>query len=155
MAFRHGTKPNFVGVVCRSRSLVALLSGHIRSGNINGSGVYQHDRDVVLDGVNAVAFAAFQALAVGIQDHRLLANRANQHVKQILGNHKASIVTRLAPDRTLLRGPWCPWWLSVCPGPSQALSRDGGRSPHAVESPFDSSNAAGVVWQPGFSTEPE
>ena len=68
--------------------------GRVGSGPINGRGIDQHDRDVVLDGVNAPAFAAFQALSVRVQDHRLLANRANQHGEQILRNHSGSIVAR-------------------------------------------------------------
>lgn len=56
------------------------------------SGVHQHDRDVVLNGVHTAAFGAFQAIPIGIQNHRLFANRADQHVKQILRNHNGSIV---------------------------------------------------------------
>ena len=83
MSFRDGRKPNFVG-----------CSVGIGSGRVNRSGVHQHDRDVVLNGVHTAAFAAFQTLPVRIQDHRLLANRADQHVKQILRNHSGFIVAQ-------------------------------------------------------------
>src|ERR1019366_8608529 len=79
MSFLDGRKPNFVD------------SG---SGRVNRSGVHQHDRDVVLNGVHTAAFAAFQTFPVRLQDHRLLANRADQHLKQILRNHSGSIVPR-------------------------------------------------------------
>ena len=58
-----------------------------------GGGVDEHDGDVVLDGVEAAAFAAFQAVAVVVQNHRFLANGANQHIEKIFRDHRASIVT--------------------------------------------------------------
>jgi hypothetical protein len=64
-----------------------VVSRWIVSRWVNGRGVHQHDRNVVLNGVNAAAFAAFQTLPVPTRDHRLLANRANQQGKEILGNH--------------------------------------------------------------------
>src|SRR5437879_1890636 len=64
------------------------------SGRVDLGGFHQHDRDIVLNGVYTAAFAAFQACAVRTQDHRLLANRADQHVKQILRNHRGYIVQR-------------------------------------------------------------
>lgn len=59
---------------------------------VDGGGVDQHDGDIVLDWVDAAADAAFQAGAGLIHDHRLSADRANQHIKQILGDHGAYIV---------------------------------------------------------------
>jgi hypothetical protein len=59
---------------------------------LNLGGVDQHNRDIVLNRVHAAAFAAFQAFAVRIQNHRLPANGANQHVEQILRNHRDNIV---------------------------------------------------------------
>ena len=64
------------------------------SGRVNRGGVHQHDRDVVLNGVDTAAFAAFQTFPVCIQDHWLLANRADQHIKQILRDHSRFILTR-------------------------------------------------------------
>ena len=66
-----------------------------------GSGVDQHDGDVVLDGVDAAAFAAFQAVAV-VENYRFLANGANKHLEKILRNHGAFIV---APTSLLTRHP--------------------------------------------------
>lgn len=59
---------------------------------VNGSGVYQHDRDIVLNGVNTAADAAFQALPVRVQNDRLFTDRADQYVQQILGDHRDIIV---------------------------------------------------------------
>jgi methylenetetrahydrofolate dehydrogenase (NADP+) / methenyltetrahydrofolate cyclohydrolase len=73
----RGPKPNFV----------APASGRIRRGSVD-----QQDRDVVLNGIDAVAYAAFQTFPVFFQDHRFLANRADEDVKKILGNHSGSIV---------------------------------------------------------------
>jgi len=64
------------------------------SGRVDLGGFHQHDRDIVLNGVYTATFAAFQACAVRTQDHRLLANRADQHVEQILRNHRGHSVQR-------------------------------------------------------------
>jgi hypothetical protein len=73
----RGPKPNFV----------APASGRIRGGSVD-----QQDRDVVLNGIDSVAYAALQTFPVFFQDHRFLANRADENVKKILGNHSGSIV---------------------------------------------------------------
>jgi hypothetical protein len=65
------------------------------SGGINFGNVQQHDGDVVLDGVNPAADAAFQAFAVRAQQHRLFAFGADQHVEEILRNHSGSILARI------------------------------------------------------------
>jgi hypothetical protein len=44
-------------------------------------GVDQHDRNVVLDGINAMALATFQSPLVFGQQDRLLTNWTNQHVE--------------------------------------------------------------------------
>src|SRR5208282_6595515 len=49
--------------------------------------VHQHDWDVVLNRIHTAALATLQAFPVRAENHRLLANRADQRVKQILGNH--------------------------------------------------------------------
>jgi len=59
---------------------------------VDGCGVDQQDGDVVLNGIHAAAYAALQTFPVFFQDHRLLANRADEDVEQILGNHSGSIV---------------------------------------------------------------
>ncbi len=61
---------------------------------VNLCGIHQHHWNIVLNGVHTAAFAAFQTLAVGIEDHRLLADRANQHVQHILRDHIGFIVAR-------------------------------------------------------------
>jgi hypothetical protein len=70
-------KPNFVAPASR---------------RFNGGGVDEQDGDVVLNGIDAVAYSALQTLPVFFQDHRLLANRADDDVEKILRNHSASIV---------------------------------------------------------------
>lgn len=47
---------------------------------VNRRGVDQQDRDVILNGIHAAAHTAFQALSILFQDHRLLANRADEDV---------------------------------------------------------------------------
>src|SRR5260370_29567758 len=59
------------------------------SGRVNLGGVDQHDRDVVLNGVHTAAFSAFQTNPRCAQNPRLLATRANQHVKPILRNPRS------------------------------------------------------------------
>ena len=80
-----------------SNSLPFRISGWINSG-----GVHQHNRDVVLNGVDTMAFATLQASTVGIQHHRLLANRANQDFQQIRRNHRDIIVI---PDDAIPHDP--------------------------------------------------
>ena len=69
------------------------LSGYL-SDRINRSGVDEHDRDVILDGVHTAAFAAFETLAIRTQSHRLLADRADEDVEEILGDHDRFILQR-------------------------------------------------------------
>jgi len=74
----------------KSRTLAGKVTGiqpWVWLRGSDGGGVDEHDRNVVLDRVDATAFAAFQAGSVGVQSHRFLANRANQHIEKILGNH--------------------------------------------------------------------
>ncbi len=73
---------------------------------IDGSGIDQQDRDVVLTGINAAAHAALETFPILFQDERLLANRADEDVEKILGNHDAFIVTPKdigrSPDHPIL-----------------------------------------------------
>jgi hypothetical protein len=63
-----------------------------RSGHFNRGGVDQQNRDVVLNRIDAAAFATLQAFGFVLQRERLLANRANQNIEQILANHTALIL---------------------------------------------------------------
>jgi hypothetical protein len=54
--------------------------------SFDGGGIDEHNRDVILDGVNAMASATFQAVPL-VERHRFLANGANQQFKKVLGNH--------------------------------------------------------------------
>jgi len=97
MSFHNRKKPNFVGCGAGSWGSFPVDSG-VRSGvswrlSVSDlSGVHQHDWDIVLNGVYAAAFAAPQAFAVRVQDHRFPANGADEHFEQILGNHRDIIV---------------------------------------------------------------
>jgi hypothetical protein len=75
--------------LCRIAGRIVGGSG---LGRVNRSGVHEHDRDIVLNGVNTAADAAFQALPVDVQNDRLFTDRADQHVKQILRDHNPFIV---------------------------------------------------------------
>lgn len=72
--------------------MAGWVAGGFGSGRVNCRDVYQHDRDIVLNGVNAAADTAFQALPIRVQDDRLFTDRADQHVQQILGDHRDIIV---------------------------------------------------------------
>ena len=63
------------------------LNEQTPSGYVDLGFVYQQNRYVVTDGVNPVALGAFQAFAVSHHGQRLLTNRANQNIQQVLGNH--------------------------------------------------------------------
>jgi hypothetical protein len=51
------------------------------SGGVDRRDINQHNWDVVLNGVNAAADAAFETLSVRVQDNRLLTNGADQNVE--------------------------------------------------------------------------
>jgi hypothetical protein len=87
MSFRSGRKPNFVGFHAHVGIRTAQILDVFSRGNIN-----QHYGDVVLDGVDPPADATFEALSVGIYNHRFLANRTDQNVEQVLRNHTDYIV---------------------------------------------------------------
>jgi methylenetetrahydrofolate dehydrogenase (NADP+)/methenyltetrahydrofolate cyclohydrolase len=67
---------------------------------VDFGGVDEHDGNVVLNGVDAAAFTAFEARVVVDQSHRLLADRADEHLEEVLRNHDGFIV---APRRVLPR----------------------------------------------------
>jgi len=85
-------------VVLSRHKKLQFVTAERRGGNrlwllgVYGSGVDQHDGDVVLDWINTAAFATLQTAAVVVESHWLFANRANEHIKKILRNHGAFIV---------------------------------------------------------------
>jgi hypothetical protein len=62
------------------------------SGGVDFGSIDEHDGDIVLNGVNAAAVAAFETFSVLMRDHRQFANRADQDVKQILRDHGFAIL---------------------------------------------------------------
>ena len=82
--------------------------------------VNQHDGNVILDRIDAQAFAAFQSGPILFQDDGLLAQGAYKHVKQILRNHGDHIVARIA----LLAGQMQPpFWLFPTTNPVNKAMR--------------------------------
>ena len=57
--------------------------------------VYQQNRNVVAHGIDAPAFATFQAFAVFPNRERPFAGWTNQHVQQVLRNHAQIVLHRL------------------------------------------------------------
>ena len=64
-----------------------------RSGRVDNGFVNQHDRDVVPNGIHAATLATLQALSFVFESERFLADRANQHIEQILRNHGLAMLT--------------------------------------------------------------
>jgi hypothetical protein len=64
-----------------------------QSGRIDNRFVNQHNWNVVPNGIHAATLAALQALSFVLQSERFLADRANQHIQQILRNHDADMLT--------------------------------------------------------------
>ena len=60
---------------------------------IDGSRVDKQNRDVILNGIDATTDSTLQTLPILFEDQRLLANRADENIEKILGNHGALIVT--------------------------------------------------------------
>lgn len=81
MSLQRQRTPQFVEF---SRSLRSVDRGRVN----------QHDGDVILNRVNAAAFAAFQTRATRSESHWFLAERANQNVEKFLRDHTAYIVAR-------------------------------------------------------------
>jgi len=90
MSLRDRGQPNFVGTSGKSGGYPAPALG-----GVNFRGVDEHDGDIVLNGVNPATDRAFQTLAIGVQEHRLLAHGADQDVEQILRDHRGMIVILL------------------------------------------------------------
>jgi hypothetical protein len=61
-----------------------------KSGLLNNSFVNQQDRNVVSDRIDAPAFGALETLAFVFQHQPLLAERANQDIEYILGQHNSA-----------------------------------------------------------------
>jgi hypothetical protein len=76
VSFWDGRKPNFVWWRQTAGCPIGRDSGGVDRRDIN-----QHNWDVVLNGVNAAADAAFETLSVRVQDNRLLTNGADQNVE--------------------------------------------------------------------------
>jgi hypothetical protein len=82
-------KPQFVVSNLRFMTKPGVTLDEVLAGYLfgfDGGGIDEHDRDVILDGVNAMASATFQAVPL-VERHRLFANGANQQIKKVLGNH--------------------------------------------------------------------
>ena len=69
-----------------------------RSGRVDNRFVNQHDWNVVPNGIHPATLAALQALSFVLQGERFLADRANQHIQQILRNHDADMLTPARQD---------------------------------------------------------
>jgi hypothetical protein len=59
-----------------------------RLSGVDFSFIYKQDRNVVADGIHAPALAALQAFMIRANCHRLLTDRADEYVEQVLGNHR-------------------------------------------------------------------
>ena len=64
----------------KNRTLSATKGGYLW---LDCGRVDEHDRNVILDGIDAMALTTFQSILVRGKHNRLLADRAHQHVKQI------------------------------------------------------------------------
>ena len=59
--------------------------------------IHQHDGDIVLYRVDAMALRALQALGILPVLQRLLARRANQNFQQVLSNHDEHCTPKRRP----------------------------------------------------------
>ncbi len=155
MSFRCGKKPNLLDRRLDPRSArwaPGQPSADRQSSIFNLGSVDQHNWDVVLNWVHTPAFAAFQAFAVRIQNHRLPANGANQHVEQILRNHRDNIVMLRAIMCTTLFGSFKNNFVIIRYrqlSPEHQGVRCDRIGFQITASPSE------VRWQPGFSTGPK
>ncbi len=88
-----------VGRVPRLTSCVVLGRSGARSrklgrlGGVDNGFVNQHDGNVVSNGIHAATLAALQASPLVFECEGFLANRADQHIQQILRNHDLAMLT--------------------------------------------------------------
>jgi hypothetical protein len=64
-----------------------------QSGGVDNGFVNQHDWNVVPNRIHAATLATLQALTFVPESERFLADRANQHIQQILRYHDAAMLT--------------------------------------------------------------
>ena len=64
-----------------------------RSGRVDNGFVNQHDWNVVPNRIHPATLATLQALSLILESEGFLADRANQHIQQILRNHDAAMLT--------------------------------------------------------------
>ncbi len=95
MSFRSGRKHNlsFFRASRRATAPPTRRAGWF-SGGVNFGGIHQHDWDVILNRINAAALATLQTVPRRAERNRLLTDRANQYVEQILSDHGSYIVAR-------------------------------------------------------------
>lgn len=90
--FSADGKPQFVGLefTIHDNAKVSVCDGvKLWEGclcSFDGCGVDEHDGDVVLNRVNAMASPAFQAVSF-MRRHWIFADGANQQFNKVLGNH--------------------------------------------------------------------
>lgn len=65
------------------------------SGHFDLGLIHQQNGNVIAHGVNPSAFGAFQAFAVFGHSQPNFAERANQNIQEILGNHERIVLHRL------------------------------------------------------------
>jgi hypothetical protein len=70
-----------------------------KSGRIGGSLVDQQHRDVIADGVDAVASIALKSFGARFEDERFLAGGTDEDFEEVRGDHSAEIVRRGKGDR--------------------------------------------------------
>ncbi len=80
----------------RRRQVIATTCGKDTAAlRLDRGLIDQHDRDIVLDRIDAVALGALQTLGILSVLERLLAGRADQDFEQFFGNHDLRIVRQL------------------------------------------------------------
>jgi hypothetical protein len=63
---------------------------------LDSGSVHQHDRDSVLDRIDAITLAAFQASPIRFLGQRQLTDGTHQNIEKILGGHHRNIVAPTA-----------------------------------------------------------
>jgi len=82
VAHENALVPQMTQCVVLYRNKNRTLSGTIVGPLwLDGGGIDQHDRNVILNGIDAVALSAFQSFFISGQSNRLFAKRTNQHVE--------------------------------------------------------------------------
>ncbi|HTR24546.1 MAG TPA: hypothetical protein VMI10_11230 [Terriglobales bacterium] len=87
VALKCGLRLSCYGIVS-----TFALAKQSRISGFDFGGIDEHNRNVILDRIKAVALLAFQATSVGLKNDLSFADRADEDIEKVFSNHDGNIV---------------------------------------------------------------